>query len=334
MIFSGDNSLWQVLFVSSRGCSKPRHALRFMDAAHTVCAVQVLLLLFAGLSAPGELMANSKLVEQGRYLFQAAGCLSCHRDDRTLAGGRPLVTPFGTFYPPNITPHRESGIGRWSEEDLVRALRMGLDPAGRHYYPAFPYPSYTRMTQRDMHALYAYLMTWPESSRPSRPHAISWPFSSRSLISHWKQGRFTPGAAVVNPERSTQWNRGAYLATALGHCTECHTPRGFLGTPDNTRFMAGTCSGPEELRVPNITSDDDTGIGRWSFEELETFLATGERPDGCYTSGLMMEVLGTSCMGLTDNDRRALAVYLASLPPIHHNLDYLCATFEDDEFLE
>jgi len=334
MIFSRDNSLWQVLFVSSDGRRKPRHVLKFMDAARSVCAVQVLLLLFVGLSAPGELMANSKLVEQGRYVFQAAGCFSCHRNDRTLAGGRPLVTPFGTFYPPNITPHREWGIGRWSEEDLVRALRMGLDPAGRHYYPAFPYPSYTRMTNQDMRALYAYLMTWPESARQSRAHEIQWPLSLRALISHWKQGRFTPGVAVVDPERSPQWNRGAYLAKALGHCTECHTPRGSLGTPDSDRYLAGACSGPEELRVPNITPDDETGIGLWTFEELETFLATGQRPDGCYTSGLMMEVLGTSCMGLTDSDRRSLAVYLASLPPIHHNLDYLCATFEDDEFLE
>lgn len=293
-----------------------------------------LLVMLGGLFVSPRLPAQADLVEQGRYVFQAAGCISCHRNDRTLAGGRPIATPYGTFYPPNITPHREQGIGRWTEEDLFRALRLGLDPSGRHYYPAFPYPSYTRMTREDMRALYAYLKTWPESSSASQPHALSWPFSSRSLISHWKQGRFTPGAAKIDPQRTPQWNRGAYLATALGHCSECHTPRGFLGKPDNQRFMAGSCSGPDDLMVPNITPDDETGIGAWTLEELETFLATGERPDGCYASGLMMEVLGTSCMQLTPDDRRALAVYLASLPSVHHNLDYLCTSLEYEEFLE
>ncbi len=309
----------------------PRGAVFYRGA---LSAVHGALMLLAGLSVHGELLADTELVEQGRYVFQAAGCVSCHRGDSTLAGGRPIVTPFGAFYPPNITPHRERGIGRWSEEDLVRALRMGLDPDGQHYYPAFPYPSYTRMTRQDMRALYAFLMTRPESARQSRPHELPWPLSLRTLIAHWKPGRFTPGAAPVDPARSQQWNRGAYLATALGHCGECHTPRGFLGTPRRDRYLAGTCTGPDGLWVPNITPDDETGIGGWSTEELDTFLATGRRPDGCYASGLMMEVLGTSCMQLTDYDRRALAVYLVSLPPIHNNLDYLCAAFGDDEFLE
>jgi mono/diheme cytochrome c family protein len=311
--------------------ARPPRATLFRDV---LPAVRGALVLLAGLFVHGGLLADAELVEQGRYVFHAAGCVSCHRGDQTLAGGLPIVSPYGTFYPPNITPHRERGIGRWSEEDFIRALRMGISPRGQHYYPAFPYPSYTRMTQQDMRALYAYLKTWPESVRQSRAHEVPWPLSSRGLIGHWKQGRFTPGEAVVDPAKSPQWNRGAYLATALGHCSECHTPRGFLGTPRSDRYLAGTCSGPDELRVPNITPDEETGIGSWTAEELDTFLATGRRPDGCYASGLMMEVLGTSCMQLTDDDRRALAFYLASLPPIHNNLDYLCASFEDDVFLE
>ncbi len=334
MIFSCGSFWWRELFVSSEGCRKPRHAIQFPDAVRAVGGVHVLLVLLAGLSVTGELLASAELVEQGRYVFQAAGCVSCHRGDRSLAGGRPIVTPYGIFYPPNITPHRERGIGRWSEEDLIRALRMGLDPGGRHYYPAFPYTSYTRMTRQDMRALYAYLMTWSKSSRQSQVHDVQWPLSLRGLIIHWKQGRFTPGVAVFDPARSPEWNRGAYLATALGHCSECHTPRGFLGTPRSDRYLAGTCSGPEGVRVPNITADEETGIGRWTREELDRFLSTGERPDGCYTSGLMMEVLGTACMQLTNDDRQALAFYIAALSAIHNNLDFLCESLEDDEFLE
>lgn len=313
---------------------RPCGAALLADAGRAVRGLLVLLVLFAGQSMSGQAQADTGLVQEGRYVFAAAGCVSCHRNEQTLAGGPPIVTPYGTYFPPNITPHREQGIGRWSEEDFLRALRMGISPGGQHYYPAFPYPSYTRMTRRDMQALYAYLMTQPESARQSPPHVIPWPLSSRALISHWKQGRFTPGAAVTDPTRTPQWNRGAYLAKALGHCGECHTPRGFLGTPRSDRYLAGTCSGPEGLRVPNITPDEETGIGRWTTAELDTFLATGRRPDGCYASGLMMEVLGTSCMQLTDYDRQALAFYLASLPPIHNNLDTLCASFEDDEFIE
>jgi len=258
-------------------------------------------------------LASEDLLEHGRYVFYAAGCVSCHTRDQLMAGGRPVVTPFGTFYPPNITPHREYGIGAWTKEDFVRALREGLNPQGEHYYPAFPYPSYTRMTQQDMQALYAYLMTLPASSMEIRPHDLYWPFSSRPMIVHWKAGRFTAGEFSADPGKSPQWNRGAYL---------------------RDRYLAGTCAGPDGRPVPNITPDRETGIGYWTCEELMIFLMTGKRPDGGYTGSLMAEVLGTSCMQLTGHDLHSLAIYLQSLPPIHNDLDALCAPFDDSFMYE
>jgi mono/diheme cytochrome c family protein len=273
--------------------------------------------------------ASSEMLEHGEYVFYAAGCISCHTRDQLMAGGRPVVTPFGTFYPPNATPQREYGIGSWSEEDFIRALREGLNPQGEHYYPAFPYPSYTRMTQQDMQALYAYLMTLPESSREVRPHNLRWPFSVRPMLSYWKADRFTPGELVANPEKSARWNRGAYLAEALGHCGECHTPRDYLGAPRQDHHMAGTCAGPEGGRVPNITPDRETGIGHWTLRQLITFLKTGSRPDGTFTGSTMAEVLGTGSMRFTRDDLESLAIYLHSLPPVYNDLDSRCASFDD-----
>jgi len=281
------------------------------------------------ISSMSMALASDDLLEHGRYVFYAAGCISCHTRDQLMAGGRPVVTPFGTFYPPNATPQREYGIGRWSKEDFIRALREGLNPQGEHYYPAFPYPSYTRMTHQDMLALYAYLMSLPESSREIRPHNLHWPFSSRLMMSFWKARRFAPGEFSADPEKSTQWNRGAYLADALGHCGECHTPRDYMGASRRDRYLAGICAGPDGRRVPNITPDRETGIGNWTYEQLMRFLRTGKRPDGVFTDSLMAEVLGTSTMRLTGEDLQSLATYLHSLPPIHNDLDALCAPFDD-----
>jgi mono/diheme cytochrome c family protein len=296
--------------------------------------VAAVLVLAGFLGIVTRVLASEGLVEHGRYVFYAAGCVSCHTSDQLMAGGRSLVTPFGTFYPPNVTPHKEYGIGAWNEEEFVRALREGVNPQGEHYYPAFPYTSYTRMTRQDMQALYAYLLTLPASSRERRPHDVQWPFSLRSMIPQWKSGRFTPGAYHADPEKSAQWNRGAYLANALGHCSECHTPRDFLGAPRRDRYLAGTCTGPDDRVVPNITADRKTGIGNWTYEQLLTFLRTGKKPDGVFTSSLMAEVLGTSCMRLNEYDLHSLAIYLQSVPQIHNDLDTLCTPYDDSFIYE
>jgi mono/diheme cytochrome c family protein len=274
-------------------------------------------------------LASEDLLEHGKYVFYAAGCISCHTRDQLMAGGRSLDTPFGTFFPPNVTPQREYGIGAWTEMDFVRALRDGVSPQGEDYYPAFPYPSYTRMTRQDMHALYAYLMALPTSSRENQPHNLRWPYSYRSMISYWKAGRFAPGEFSADPGKSPQWNRGAYIASALGHCSECHTPRDDLGAPRGDQYLAGVCVGPDGRQIPNITPDRETGIGGWTYEGLKTFLKKGRKPNGGYSESLMTEVLGTSCMRLTDYDLESLAIYLQSSPPIHNDLGTLCAPFDD-----
>ncbi|MGB7933558.1 MAG: cytochrome c [Gammaproteobacteria bacterium] len=279
----------------------------------------VVLALLA-LLAHGVVRADDDTLEHGRYVFFAAGCVSCHGAHQTLAGGRALVTPFGTFYPPNITPDREHGIGTWSAAEFMRALREGVDPRGEPYYPAFPYPSYTGMTNEDMQALYAYLMTQPADSRPNRRHELPWFLSYRPLIRDWKAGRFEPGVLPEDPAQTPQWNRGAYIARSLGHCGECHTPRGLLGAPRAGRYLAGARSGPDGVTVPNITPDPATGIGEWTTGELFTYLSIGQRPDGRYASQPMLEVLGTSIMPLTESDRHALASYLQSLPPVRHDV--------------
>ena len=300
-----------------------------MPASNKMTAVLVAVACLAAAAA-----AADTAVERGRYIFFATGCIACHSAEQVLAGGRPLETPFGTFHPPNITPSREQGIGEWTQEEFERALRFGISPRGEHYYPAFPYPSYTQMTQADIRALYAYLMSLPAASRLNEPHELHWPYSLRPLIAYWKDGAFAPGAYSPDPDRSAQWNRGAYLANALGHCSECHTARGFLGMPDRDRYLAGTCNGPEGRVVPNITPDRATGIGGWSQQQLTDFLGSGRRPDGSMTGSLMLEVLGTGGMRLSEPDRQALAVYLLSLPPVDHNLAVFCAPFDDAAFYE
>lgn len=282
----------------------------------------------------GRAAANDELLQHGRYIFFAAGCISCHTVDLPLAGGRAIDSPFGTFYSPNITPHREDGIGGWTQDDLIRAIREGMSPEGEHYYPAFPYPSFTRMTRRDIVALYTYLMAQPEFPRKNRPHELVWFLTNRSVIAHWKQDRFTPGVLQFDQNKSREWNRGQYVAMALGHCSECHTPRDMLGAPRMDMYLAGTTRGPEGVQVPNITPDEDTGIGAWTHEDLETFLSTGRKPDGCFPTGLMMEVLGTSCMRLSEYDQHALTIYLSSLPPIHHDLDAASDPFQGPDFYE
>ncbi|HEY5598718.1 MAG TPA: cytochrome c, partial [Kiloniellales bacterium] len=172
-------------------------------------------------------------VARGAYVFRAAGCYACHTDSKNkgapLAGGRALVTPFGTFYTPNITPDPATGIGAWPVADLARALREGLAPDGSHFYPAFPYTSYTGMIDQDVGDLRAYLMAQPPVVQANRPHELYLPFRLRALVSVWKWLFFTPGRLAEEPTRDAAWNRGAYLVQALGHCGECHTPRDALG---------------------------------------------------------------------------------------------------------
>ena len=285
------------------------------------CLVALAWLLSAGpLAAEGEPDAK-----RGRYLFDAAGCRGCHTDAKNkgkpLSGGRRLNTPFGAYYSPNITPDAETGIGKWTDADFVRALRQGTAPDGSHYFPVFPYPSYSGMTDRDMLDIKAYIFTTPAHRALNKPHRARAPFGTRFLVGPWKALNFTPGPFRPEPKRSKQWNRGAYLVRALGHCGECHTPRNLLGAVKTGMDMAGTTQGPDGGAVPNITPDRKTGIGRWAKGDLEEFLDSGMLPDGDFAGSDMGEVIDQSTSRLTRLDRKAIVEYLGSLPPVENLIE-------------
>ena len=276
------------------------------------CIVIVLLsgAWIASASAQGNAM-------RGEYLAKAGGCVGCHTENKesavAYAGGRELKTPFGTFYGPNITPHSQAGIGRWTEADFIRAMRHGNRPDGANYFPAFPYPSFTNIADNDLRDLWAYLRTLEPSGRASREHDLKLFFGWRFLVTFWKWLYFTPGPFVIAPGLAEAVNRGAYLVRALGHCSECHTARNFLGGPKKDRFLAGGKEPGSDKRIPNITP---ARLKQWSDAELKEFFLTGATPDGDAASGAMDEVIRNTTSQLAPGDLAALIAYLRSLPPL------------------
>lgn len=281
--------------------------------------VAILVLLFSA-SLVWASEVDDKL-KRGRYLLHAGGCIACHtekdaEDTAFMAGGPALETPFGLFYAPNITPDKETGIGDWSDEDFIRAFREGLSPDDEHYYPVFPYTSYTGVRDEDLLALKAYLFSLAPIKRSNQEHELSWYVSFRFLLGPWKWLNFEPGVFAPDPKQSEVWNRGAYLVRHLGHCGECHTPRNWMGGLDDEQSLAGNPDGPEGDAVPNITPDKETGIGVWSIGDIEDFLEIGLLPDGDFAGGSMSEVIDVNTAQLDAADRKAIATYLKSLPPL------------------
>lgn len=259
--------------------------------------------------------AAAQDAKRGEYVSKAAGCVGCHTEEKKdaapYAGGRALKTPFGTFYGPNITPHREAGIGAWSEADFTRAMREGRRPDGANLFPAFPYTSFTRMSDGDLRDLWAYLRSLPANATPSRPHELGFFYRWRFLVTIWKWFFFTPGPLVADAAKSAVLNRGAYLVQALGHCGECHTPRNFLGAMKGSRFLGGAKLG--ETAVPNITL---TKLKKVSDAELKEVLRTAMTSDGDVLAESMAEVVRNTTSQLTEQDLDAVLAYLRSLPPL------------------
>jgi mono/diheme cytochrome c family protein len=281
-------------------------------------AALALTLLTAASLAPADEDASRR----GEYLVRAGGCFSCHTaaGGQPLAGGRALATPFGTFYSPNITPDPDTGIGRWTDAQFLRALREGVRPDGANYFPVFPYPSFTGITDGDALAIKAYLFSVPPVRQQNRAHDIGFPFSWRFLQTGWKLLFFTPGPFQPVPERSTAYNRGAYLATALAHCGECHTPRNILGAMRSSLRLAGTPDGPDGQLVPNITPDPGTGIGKWEKADVVELLKTGTTPEQSKVKGAMRETIQDGLKYLSDADLEAIADYLFAQPSIVHDV--------------
>jgi len=290
--------------------------MRTLRPGETRCALRAVALALLLGAALGNACAQGDAT-RGQYLAKAGGCLACHTEDSKdaapFAGGRALKTPFGTFYGPNITPHPRAGIGRWSEADFVRAMRLGVRPDGAHYFPAFPYASFTKIADADLRDLWAFLRSLPPSPRANHAHELRFPFGWRLLVAPWKWLFFRPGPFAIDPGRSAAVNRGAYLVQALGHCGECHTPRNFLGAPKRGRFLAGARSGPDGKSVPNLTP---AKLKKWDDGELKDFLQTGMTPDGDVAAETMGEVVRNTTGQLTPDDLAALIAYLRSLPPL------------------
>lgn len=248
----------------------------------------------------------------GERLFWAAGCASCHAvpegDDKlTLAGGERFATPFGTFVAPNISMDPDHGIGDWTLADFANALLEGTSPEGRHYYPTFPYATYTRMADQDVAHLWAFFQTLPADPTPSQPHDLGFPFNIRASLGGWKllylNRDWIVGAST--PELET----GRYLVEALGHCGECHTPRTFLGGSDYSAWLSGAPNPTGKGTIPDLTPDKLT----WSAEDIAYYLETGFTPDFDTAGGEMAEVVRNTGR-LPHDDRAAIAAYVKALP--------------------
>ena len=257
--------------------------------------------------------------DNGRELFFAGGCTSCHavpgQDDKLkLGGGLALPTPFGTFYVPNISPHKQDGIGAWRVKDFVRAMREGIGPGETHLYPAFPYPSYQRMSPTDLTDMFAFIMTLQPVEGRVRDHDLKFPFTFRRGLGLWDLAFLDGHVFTPDPSKSASWNRGAYLVNGPGHCAECHSERNIAGAVIPERRFGGGPDPEGKDVVPNITPSP-SGIGGWTQEELVTLLKTGETPNFDNVGGSMAAVVRNTSQ-LSDGDRAAMAEYILSLAPL------------------
>lgn len=253
-------------------------------------------------------------VERGRYLATAADCVACHaiqNDGKPFAGGRAIETPFGNIVSPNITPDAETGIGSWTDEQFDKALRSGVRPDGSRLYPAMPYTSYTKMSRDDVVAIRAYLNTVEPVRHPVVANTLPFPFNIRASMRVWNALYFHPGEFKPDPQKSADWNRGAFLVDGPGHCMACHTPKSFLGGDIGSEYLRG--SNLQGWFAPNITSDDRVGLGRWSSEDIVAYLKTGHNRITAAT-GPMAEEIEHSTSKLKDEDLAAMAAYLKSIP--------------------
>ena len=264
---------------------------------------------------------SQELVQRGAYLARAGDCGACHtaQEGQLFAGGLPLHTPIGMIYSTNITPDLETGIGRYSLDDFVKVMRDGVAKDGHHLYPAMPYTSYTRLSQEDLSALYVFFMQGIEPVPIlNRPTQLSWPLSMRSLMAVWNTIYLKKGEYAADPDKSVAWNRGAYLVQGLGHCGDCHTPRGVAGQVkadsdrDGRHYLAGATL--DNWHASPLTGDQETGLQAWSKDEIVEFLRSG-RTARVAAIGAMSGVVGKSTQYLTEQDLMAIAEYLKSLPP-------------------
>ncbi len=266
-------------------------------------------------AAPTAFDATPALVERGRYLALAGNCAGCHtaRGGAAYAGGPGIETPFGTVFASNLTPHEGAGIGGWSAAHFWRAMHNGRSRDGRLLYPAFPYPNFTRVTREDSDAIYAYLRTVPPSVTPNAAHKLRFPYNTQAALAVWRALSFTPGSFEADPARPAEWNRGAYLVDGLGHCIACHGTRNVLGATEDKLGLSGGLIPIENWYAPSLTSKREAGVSDWDTKDVVSLLKTGTSPRGS-VMGPMADVVYRSTQHLSDEDVRAMAVYLKALP--------------------
>ena len=289
------------------------------------CLVLALLLLSPALLSQSTAAQPPSAAEiaRGKYIFGATGGCGCHTVPKqpVNAGGRKYDGPFGTVYSSNITPDRETGIGGWTDEQIITAIRLGRRSNGERLLPVHPYTVFNGMGAEDLKPLVAFLRTLPAVKRANLPKKITVPMFESVFLPAWLAAfapRETPPAAVPTSGPA----RGEYLVRAVGHCGECHTPRTMTMATDNSRFLAGNPKGPEDSEVPNITPDKATGLA-WSEEEIADYLGTGNKPDGDVAGGLMGEMIEGTLAGfkdLTKADRLEIARYLKAIPAVKNKI--------------
>jgi mono/diheme cytochrome c family protein len=264
-------------------------------------------------------------IARGKYVFGATGGCGCHTEKKqpVNAGGRRYDGPFGTVYASNITPDRQTGIGGWTDEQIITAIRLGRRPSGERLLPVHPYTVFNGMAEEDLRAVVAYLRTLPPVNRATPPKKITVPLFESVFLPAWLTA-FAPRETPPPTAPTAGVARGEYLVRVLGHCGECHTPRTITMATDNARFLAGVAKGkgPEGTEVPNITPDKDTGL-TWTVQQIADYLATGNKPDGDVAGSLMGEVIQGTTAGykdLTEADRVAIAQYLKTIPAIRNRI--------------
>jgi mono/diheme cytochrome c family protein len=277
-----------------------------------------LVLLASGLSAARAAdtpaAPDQALIKKGEYLARAGDCVACHTNPggKLFAGGRPLPTPFGTLYSSNATPDPDTGIGKWTADQFYSMLHTGRSPDGGLLYPAMPFGAYTKVTRADSDAIFAYLQSIPPMKLANKPQDLRFPYNNRSLILGWRTLYFTEGEYTPDPSKSDEWNRGAYLVEGLGHCSMCHSPINALGGSSASQAFQGGLIPMQNWYAPSLTSNREAGLGDWSLKDISDLLRTGASQRGS-VYGPMAEVVYNSLQYMTDEDTRAMSVYLKSL---------------------
>jgi mono/diheme cytochrome c family protein len=287
------------------------------SSLHVFAAAAALLAASIGnrIASAGEVDAQDFTnVAKGRYLSILSDCASCHsvpQKNQPFAGGRPIETPFGSIVAPNITPDMETGIGSWTDDQFDNAVRKGIGRDGERLYPAMPFNAYTKMSREDVLAIRAYLNTVTAVYNPVVVNTLPFPFNIRTSMRVWDGLYFKEGEYVFDPHKSVDWNRGAFLVDGPAHCGACHTPKTFLGGDKTAQYLQGAPL--QGWSAPDITNDARTGLGGWSTEEVAAYLKTGHNRVTAAT-GPMAEAVDQSTSKMTDDDVKAIATYLKSLP--------------------